>query len=64
MSWFVTANEINQWSVSHSRKAQGILPELIRKLILATVKAEYIHFPSGDSVLTDGWDGIYLKKEA
>jgi len=58
MSWYVTANEINQWSVSHSRQTQETLSLLIKKLIVATVKSKYIHFPSGDSVLTGGWDGI------
>lgn len=58
MSWHITANEINQWSLSHTRAAQEVLPELIRKLILATVDATYIHFPSGDSILIGGWDGV------
>lgn len=58
MSWQVTANDIKNWSNTHSREAQGLLPLLIKKLILATVNPSYINFPSGDSVLTGGWDGI------
>ena len=34
MSWHVTANEINRWTSSNSRKAQEVLPELIKRLIL------------------------------
>lgn len=58
MSWHVTANEIDKWSSAHTRDAQEILPLLIKKLILATVESKYIHFPSGDSILTGGLDGI------
>jgi hypothetical protein len=58
MSWHVSANEITRWSEANSRRAQEILPKIVRKLILATVNSKYINFPSGDSVLTGGWDGI------
>ena len=58
MSWQVSANEIDKWSLSHTRQAQESLPLLVKKLILATVEPKYIHFPSGDSILTGGWDGI------
>ncbi len=58
MSWFVKGKEINEWSCSNTRKSQEILPLLIRKLILATVRVNYIHIPAGDSILTGGWDGI------
>jgi hypothetical protein len=58
MSWYVTANEIDRWTSSNTRKAQELLPELIKKLILATVDLKNIHIPTGDSILTGGWDGI------
>ena len=57
MSWHVTSNEIDKWSSSHTRDAQEKLPFLIKKLIMATVEPKYIHIPSGDSILTGGWDG-------
>ena len=57
MSWHITSNEIDKWSSSHTRGAQEKLPLLIKKLIMATVEPKYIHFPSGDSILTGGWDG-------
>jgi len=60
MSWYVTANEIDKWSSSHTRDAQEILPLLIKKLILATVELKYINIPSGDSILTGGWDGVLI----
>jgi len=62
MSWEVTANEIDKWSSSNTREAQQILPLLIKKLILATVELKQIHIPSGDSILTGGWDGTITVK--
>ncbi|RLA82399.1 MAG: hypothetical protein DRG78_07320 [Epsilonproteobacteria bacterium] len=63
MSWHITANEIDKWSSSHTRESQEILPLLIKKLIMATVEPKYIHIPSGDSILTGGWDGILTVKK-
>ncbi|RLA84884.1 MAG: hypothetical protein DRG78_00170 [Epsilonproteobacteria bacterium] len=58
MSWHVTAKEIENWSSSNAREAQSLLPELIGKLILATVNPKNFHFPYGNSILTGGWDGM------
>ncbi len=55
--WFVTANDIKQWTETNKRQAEGLLPELVRRLILASCKPVHLHFPSGDSVATGGWDG-------
>ena len=58
MKWF-TANDIKQWA--DRRDAQSILPELVGRLIRATVPASAItrfRFPSGDAVYLTGWDGI------
>lgn len=58
MSWYITANEINIWGATHTRQAQELLPDLIKRLILATIDLKYISIPIGDSILTGGWDGI------
>jgi hypothetical protein len=55
--WYVTSQDINYWSNTNQRKAQEILPLLIRKLVLASVNPYLISFPAGDSILVGGWDG-------
>lgn len=51
------ATDIEQWA--GLRDAQDILPRLIRRLILASVKrAERLHFRSDEGVQLAGWDGI------
>lgn len=55
--WYVTSQDINYWSNTNQRKAQEILPLLIRKLVLASVNPSFISFPAGDSILVGGWDG-------
>lgn len=55
--WFVTSNDIKHWTQTNKRRAEEILPELIRRLIRANCKPEHIHFPSGDSIAVSGWDG-------
>lgn len=47
MSWYVTANEIDKWMASHTREAQELLPELVKRLILATIDLESIYIPIG-----------------
>ena len=42
MSWHVTANEITRWSEANSRRAQEILPKIVKKLILATINSKYM----------------------
>lgn len=56
--WFVTSNDIKVWTATDKRRAEEILPLLIKKLILASLKPKEISFPSGDAVTTGGWDGI------
>jgi hypothetical protein len=52
----VTATRIRQWA--ETREGQGLLPELVRKLIHATGgRLAYIDVPAGDSVVQPGWDG-------
>lgn len=55
--WFVTSNDIKNWTQTQKRRAEELLPELVRRLIRANFKPEHIHFPSGDSIAVGGWDG-------
>ena len=44
-----------------NRGAQDQLPELVRRLILATVPMpSFLHMPSGSSVSRPGWDGLLV----
>ena len=56
--WHVTANDIKNWTATNKRRAEDILPLLIKKLILASCMPKKINFPTGDSVAIGGWDGI------
>ncbi|MCU7886548.1 MAG: hypothetical protein KZQ82_20350, partial [Candidatus Thiodiazotropha sp. (ex Lucinoma annulata)] len=56
--WFVTTNDIRQWTETEKRRSEEILPLLVKKLILASCEPIYINFPSGDDIAIDGWDGI------
>lgn len=61
--WFVTSNDIKVWTAIDKRRAEEILPLLVKKLILASSKPKEINFPSGDAVTTGGWDGILEVEE-
>jgi hypothetical protein len=52
----VTATQIQQWA--DTRDAQGLLPVLVRKLIVETAKLTELAIPGGDSVGQPGWDGV------
>lgn len=55
----INAAQLDNYCETDARKMQGLLPELIRKLILTSAKKiDYIRFPSGDGVAYAGWDGI------
>lgn len=54
---WITAQELSNWG--GTREGQQDLPELIGRLILATVgPGAKLRFPAGDSVQFAGWDGI------
>lgn len=54
---WIDATDLNQWA--NRRDSQARLPQLLRRLIHATVpKLRRVGFPSGDSVQMGGWDGI------
>ena len=58
VGWHVTAKSITKWAEINSRQAQETLPLLIKRLVFASVHPSSIRFPSGDSILEVGWDGI------
>ena len=54
---WVNATHLSQWG--ERRDGQSGIPELLRRLIYATVgPAAAVHFPSDESVQYPGWDGI------
>jgi hypothetical protein len=54
---WIDATDLNQWA--NRRDAQERLPQLLRRLIHATVQQpRRVGFPSGESVQMGGWDGI------
>lgn len=55
--WRVTANDIKNWTDIEKRRAEEILPLLVKKLIHASSQPISIDFPSGNAVATPGWDG-------
>lgn len=56
--WFVNANDIKVWTETNKRRAEELLPKLIKKLIEASCQPTEIDFPTGDSISIGGWDGI------
>ena len=51
------ATDLELWA--NYRDSQGRLPQLVRRLIDATVEqVEFIEFPAGEQVQRPGWDGI------
>ncbi len=59
MTKWINAGDIKNWVNGNSRHCQQILPELVRRLILAHTAnvVEELNFPSGESIVTSGWDG-------
>ncbi len=56
MKW-IDSTDLRSWATR--RDCQETLPHLVRKLIRATSNTiQSIKFPSGESVLLGGWDGI------
>jgi len=57
MSLFVDGTDLNLWA--NRRDSQAILPQLIRRLVHATMESvTRIGFPAGEGVSIGGWDGI------
>src|SRR6516165_1502520 len=62
---WLTASEIDDWA--ETTVARTLLPELIRRLVLATVERtdlERINFPAREEVQRHGYDGTTLTKTA
>ena len=54
---FITSTDLKRWA--DTRESQSLLPELVRRLICASVKQlDRLSFPCGDAVHMPGWDGI------
>lgn len=59
---FLTSTHLKQWA--DTKECQSLLPELIRRLICASVRQlDRLFFPSGDAVHMRGWDGIVSCQE-
>jgi hypothetical protein len=55
---FVTENELDQWVQAHERDAQGLVVELVWRLVAASVPyPQERRFPLGDSIGQHGPDG-------
>lgn len=59
---FITSTDLKQWA--DTKECQQLLPELVRKLIVASVKSiDRLSFPSGDATSLSGWDGVVFCDE-
>lgn len=59
---FITSTHLKQWA--DTKECQSLLPELMRRLICASVKQlDRLFFPSGDAVHMSGWDGVVSCQE-
>ena len=59
---FITSTHLKQWA--DTKECQSLLPELMRRLICASVKQlNRLSFPSGDAVHMPGWDGVVSCQE-
>ena len=60
---FITSTHLKQWA--DTKEFQSLLPELVRRLIFASVKQlDRLSFPSGDAVHLPGWDGFVSCRES
>lgn len=60
---FITSTHLKHWA--DTKECQSLLPELIKRLICASVKQlDRLSFPSGDAVHMSGWDGIVSCQES
>ena len=56
MSTQLTSTDLDQWS--NRRDTQGLLPALVRRLVMSTVRPERIRFPAAEGIALPGLDGI------
>jgi hypothetical protein len=58
----VDGTDLTSWA--SRRDAQGLLPQILRRLVHATVdRVRQIGFPAGEGVQLGGWDGIVFAEE-
>ena len=56
MSVRITSTDLDDWS--RRRDSEGHLPTLVRRLIMATVRPDWIRIPAAEGVALPGLDGI------
>lgn len=56
MSAHLTSTDIDDWS--RKRDSEAHLPTLVRKLVMATVRPDWIRMPAAEGVALPGLDGI------
>ncbi|MDD2231044.1 MAG: hypothetical protein PHY48_16775, partial [Candidatus Cloacimonetes bacterium] len=62
----ISSTDIERWVSDKSRESQGYLPLLLRTLIISTVafnKIIEITLPSGDDVVSPGFDGVLVTSD-
>ncbi|MBE4202634.1 hypothetical protein HJ090_10895 [Vibrio parahaemolyticus] len=59
----MTANDLINYTNTNKIEMQELLPNIVKKLILASCKVECINIPTGDMVSVGGWDGIVSVKD-
>lgn len=58
--WGPRAEEIIEWAARY--EAASVLPELVRRLLLATVHVEQLEMRSRSGVRLPGWDGVVVAR--
>jgi hypothetical protein len=56
MSAHLTSTELDDWS--RRRDSEAHLPTLVRKLLMATVRPDWIRMPAAEGVALSGLDGV------
>src|SRR5690349_12750788 len=57
MAWHVSRQDLESFVNLEPRRAQEILPELVGKLIKATIDPKFFRFPKGHDIYLPGFDG-------
>lgn len=57
MAWHVSRQDLEKYADLDPRRAQELLPELVGKLIKATIDPKHYRFPKGNDISLPGFDG-------
>lgn len=57
MTWKVTTSDLETFADQEDRRAQELAPELMGKLIKASISPTQLRFPSGNDITQPGFDG-------